>query len=689
MFKRMKLKNKLRFLFLVVALISTLTVTVFSLFYFSGKIESEALGNMRKNRDVAELIYRRKLKDTETFTQLLSSDKTIQVLTNFKLTNKLDSYLASIVERERTYAVAVLDAKGVKLSSKKMSFSSLNNFETNVNLYDNYLIDKALNGVVETSTELILSGSGHNNRLSLSSACPIMKDEQIIGIVFVRLILNDDKSIVKEIKDLLGVEALIYQNDTPISYTMAQSIDSEIYNNLMKKQDIYEYNNIRIGGHLAQYKTIKNSKGNPIAVLGISLPAGKYAETRNNAFITFILITLGCLVAAYILGHLISRNILRPVNELLHSVHKISEGDLSQKVRTITQDEIGHLSKSFEEMRRYLNEMISTIERANGELEKVNQNLENEVQKRTERIENLLNKLRKYLSPQLYDSILGGTTKIDIRSHARKKLTIFFSDIVSFTSTTESMEAEDLSNLLNSYLDNMAKIALKWEGTIDKFVGDAIMVFFGDPEYVNDKNHALRAIRMSIEMMDKMEELREEWKEMGIERPLHIRVGINTGYCTVGNFGSENRMDYTIIGGNVNLASRLESSADVDTIHISHETYSLIKDEIECTPVGEMNLKGIGHPVKTYKVVGDLKPVIKKDIKYFKITDAGGLSLKNLTIEPNRINEDEIEDIIKSLKIALAYAKGKLKYVYDEKNNDWKLIKIDTTAIKENENNHE
>ncbi len=681
-FKSMKLKNKLRFLFLVVALISTLTVTIFSLFYFSGKIESEALGNMRKNREVAELIYNKKLRDTETFAQLLSSDKTIQVLTNFKLTNKLDSYLASIVERERIYAVSVLGAEGDKLSSKKMSFSSLNSFETNVNLYKNYLIDKALEGTVETSTELILSSSGQDNILSMSSACPIRKDNQIIGVVFVRFILNDNKSIVKEIKELLGVEALIYQNDVPISYTSAQAIDSEIYNNLMKKQDIYEYNNIRVGGHLAQYKTIENSKGSPIAVLGISLPAGKYAKTRNNAFITFILITLGCLIVAYVLGHLISRSILKPVNELLHSVHKISEGDLTQKVRAITQDEIGHLSRSFEDMRMYLNEMITTIERANGELEEVNQNLEHEVKKRTERIESLLNKLRKYLSPQLYDSILGGTTVIDISSHARKKLTIFFSDIVSFTSTTESMESEDLSNLLNNYLDNMAKIALKWGGTIDKFVGDAIMVFFGDPEFVNDKDHAIRAIRMAMEMMEKMEELREDWKEIGIERPLHIRVGINTGYCTVGNFGSENRMDYTIIGGNVNLASRLESSAEIDTIHISHETYSLIKDEIECVPVGEMNLKGIGHPVKTYKVVGDTNPEVKKDIKYFKINDDGGLSIKSLTINPNKIQEEEAEDIIKTLKIAIAYAKGKLKYIYDKKNDEWKLIKIDQSAKK-------
>jgi class 3 adenylate cyclase/HAMP domain-containing protein len=349
--------------------------------------------------------------------------------------------------------------------------------------------------------------------------------------------------------------------------------------------------NISIGGQLSQYKTIFGTNDNSIGVLGISISADKYALTRISAIITLIIIMLVCIGGAYILGMILSRSIVSPIKKLLEGVKRISSGDLTYEMKPTSKDEIGILSAAFDDMRVYLNEMITTIEKANGELEKVNQGLESEVKKRTEKIESLLNKLKKYLSPQLYDSILGGTRDTSVTVHSRKKLTVFFSDIVSFTSTTESMEAEDLSDLLNNYLDNMAKIALKWGGTIDKFVGDAIMIFFGDPEFINDKEHSLRAVKMSLEMMERMKELREEWRDKGIEKPLHVRIGINTGYCTVGNFGSENRMDYTIIGGNVNLASRLETSADPDTIHISYETYSLIKDEIECVPVGELTLK--------------------------------------------------------------------------------------------------
>ena len=133
-----------------------------------------------------------------------------------------------------------------------------------------------------------------------------------------------------------------------------------------------------------------------------------------------------------------------------------------------------------------------------------------------------------------------------------------------------------LSILLNSYLNEMSKIALKYGGTIDKFVGDAILIFFGDPETKGDKEDACSCVLMALEMQERMHHLKNLWENQGITNPLEIRIGINTGYCNVGNFGSENRLDYTIIGGEVNLASRLESNAMTGQILISQETLSLI-----------------------------------------------------------------------------------------------------------------
>ena len=239
------------------------------------------------------------------------------------------------------------------------------------------------------------------------------------------------------------------------------------------------------------------------------------------------------------------------------------------------------------------------IEESNRKLNKKTQKLEESNQQ----LVSLSKKLAKYLSPEVYNSIFTGEKEVNLETH-RKKLTVFFSDIMGFTPLTDTMEAEALATLLNSYLKEMAEVAACYGGTLDKFIGDAIMVFFGDPKSRGEKQDALACVMMAIEMRERLKYLREKWINQGISDPLHIRIGINTGYCTVGNFGSENRMDYTIVGGQVNLASRLESNAGTDQILISHETFALVQDTIICESKGEITVKGIAHPVKTYEVIG-------------------------------------------------------------------------------------
>lgn len=218
-------------------------------------------------------------------------------------------------------------------------------------------------------------------------------------------------------------------------------------------------------------------------------------------------------------------------------------------------------------------------------------------------LEAVSSKLSKYLSPQVFASIFSGRQNVEISS-ARKKLTVFFSDIADFTATTDKLESEELTDLLNHYLTEMAKIALDHGATIDKFIGDAILVFFGDPETKGVREDALACVRMAIAMQARMRELRAEWTEAGFALPFHLRIGINTGYCTVGNFGSEDRMDYTIIGGEVNLASRLQSHADLGGILLAGETFALVKDEIEAEELPPLTVKGFSYDIKTYRVIG-------------------------------------------------------------------------------------
>jgi PAS domain S-box-containing protein len=224
------------------------------------------------------------------------------------------------------------------------------------------------------------------------------------------------------------------------------------------------------------------------------------------------------------------------------------------------------------------------------------------LREKNQELEALSSKLAKYLSRQLYDSIFEGRTDVRVTSY-RKELTIFFSDIQGFTELTDTMEAEPLSHLLNEYLGEMSAIAERHGGTVDKFIGDGIMIFFGDPESQGRETDALACVEMALAMRSRVQELQDDWADRGVPRSLHVRMGINTGYVTVGNFGSEDRLDYTIVGGQVNAAARLEEAAGPDEILVSGETHALVKERFLCEPVGELKVKGIAYPIGSYRVI--------------------------------------------------------------------------------------
>ena len=229
------------------------------------------------------------------------------------------------------------------------------------------------------------------------------------------------------------------------------------------------------------------------------------------------------------------------------------------------------------------------------------QGLNHELADANEFLAGISMKISKYLSPQVYKSIFTGEKDVAITTE-RKKLTIFFSDIKDFTATTERMQPEDLTALLNEYLTEMSNIALEHGGTVDKFIGDAILVFFGDPETKGVEEDARACLRMAVAMQRRLSQLDLRWRERGIENPFHARMGINTGYCNVGNFGSKDRMDYTIIGAEANLAARLQSIAEPGKVVLSYETYALVSDMVRARAMEPISMKGISRQVIPYVV---------------------------------------------------------------------------------------
>lgn len=273
---------------------------------------------------------------------------------------------------------------------------------------------------------------------------------------------------------------------------------------------------------------------------------------------------------------------------------------------------------------------------------------EQDLSEKSAALEALSSKLAKYLAPQVYRSIFSGRQDVRIASQ-RKKLTICFSDIAGFTETTDKMESEELTHLLNQYLTEMSKIASDYGATIDKYVGDAILMFFGDPETNGAKEDAIACVSMALAMQKRMGALGQVWRSVGIETPLRCRIGIHTDYCTVGNFGSEDRMDYTIIGGAVNLAARLEQEAAPGSILVSYETFAQVEDVIHCEEVGPIRIKGLAYPVAIYRVV-DFKANLTAD------NDAIHEKLPHLRLdaEPELMTTREREAAVAALREALS-----------------------------------
>ncbi len=265
-------------------------------------------------------------------------------------------------------------------------------------------------------------------------------------------------------------------------------------------------------------------------------------------------------------------------------------------------------------------------------------------------------KISRYLSPQIYKSIFSGQRDVVIQTE-RKKLTIFFSDIKDFTATTERLQPEQITRLLNEYFTEMSAIAMRHGGTIDKFVGDAMLIFFGDPETRGEAEDAAACLRMALDMQHRVAELNVKWRNEGVEHPFRVRMGVNTGYCNVGNFGSADRMDYTIIGAEANLAARLQSIAEAGRIVISYETYALVRGMLEAHPLAPITMKGIGREVVPYLVEGMLDAAGKRMSVFSEHMTGLDFYFDPTMVDPR--TSDRIRAILRDALVALDRSRGR------------------------------
>jgi len=230
-------------------------------------------------------------------------------------------------------------------------------------------------------------------------------------------------------------------------------------------------------------------------------------------------------------------------------------------------------------------------------LQEWNRTLIQKVGQQMELIERM-SRLKRYLPPQLADSILKSDDPDVFKSH-RREITAIFLDLRGFTAFSDSTEPEEVMALLRSYHLEMGKLIFKFEGTVEHFIADGLMVFFNAPTPCED--HTDRAVRMSLRMRDRVKELRTRWLQKGYD--LDLGIGLAAGYAAVGNIGFEGQLDYGAVGNVTNLASRLCGAAKGGQILTNQKTLNQIEHFVEAEPLEELYLKGFVRPVRAFNIV--------------------------------------------------------------------------------------
>ncbi|MGH2687157.1 MAG: adenylate/guanylate cyclase domain-containing protein, partial [Actinomycetota bacterium] len=248
------------------------------------------------------------------------------------------------------------------------------------------------------------------------------------------------------------------------------------------------------------------------------------------------------------------------------------------------------------------------------EVDRLNRRLEARVEEQMAELVRT-GELKRFMPQQVAEGLLAGQLAAT-EGFERRKLTLLFADMVGFTDLSDTLEPEELSEVLNEYLREMTSVAVAHDGTLDNYIGDGIMVVFGAPRRTEEHAQAWSATRAAFAMKERSEELAESIRGRGIPADLRIRVGVNTGHCTVGVFGSDIMRAYKAVGFPVNVAARLQTEAEPGTVLCGFRTYALVKDRVRAVARDPLTLKGAARPVEAWQLLellGDAEELTASD----------------------------------------------------------------------------
>jgi adenylate cyclase len=387
-----------------------------------------------------------------------------------------------------------------------------------------------------------------------------------------------DRDTLSVIKSITGTELALYSNQG-VQATTLESKQAQTLNTYLKTAAFRQaaaVNEVGLDNELFLSMRFPILPGIQQETGGFIILKSYTREIQFLSRLRILFLIVGGIILLVALGFsfLLAKSITKPVKQLARAAKSIGTGDLDTKVRIQTGDEMENLGQAF-------NDMVKGLR-------------EREFIKRT---------FERYVSPTVAAEIIRHPEMLRLGGH-KKKVTIFFTDIGDFSTMSEKFSPEEVVTHLNEYFQGMSSAILDFDGTINQFLGDAIFAYWGAP--IDQDDHALRACRAALRCLEFLRKLEAKWVAEGLPARTY-RFGINTGEVVVGNVGSSSRLKYTLIGDDVNLASRLENANKYygTQILISEETYSLIKDQLVAREIDIIRVVGRSKPVKVYELMAD------------------------------------------------------------------------------------
>lgn len=415
---------------------------------------------------------------------------------------------------------------------------------------------------------------------------PVVFGEEVHGVVLSGSRI--DRKTLESIKEISSVDIVLYSKDGINASTLSPEKEEEILRLInsiaMEKESEDFVSEVSIGGERFMAMGSSILPDVPIEESGFLVLKSLTEELSflKKLQITLLLIGGFILLIAIALSFLLAGGVTKPVRALASAARKIGEGELDTTTHIQTGDELEELGDAFNEMAKGLKErefIKSTFERY------VSKAVASEIIKNPEMVR------------------LGGL---------KKELTVMFSDIGGFTTLSETLMPEEIVKHLNEYFEGMSSAILEFNGTINQFQGDAVVAFWGAP--VPQENHALLACLAALKCREFLKTLQEKWVRQGLPERT-FRFGINTGEMVVGNIGSSSRFEYTVIGDEVNLASRLEGANKIygTQVLISENTHKLVKEDVIVRELDVIRVVGKTQPVRIYELVSQKGELDERD----------------------------------------------------------------------------